>query len=57
MFAGVLVAALRMLLFAAIFALVIAVAVIVSSFLMALIALRQARPSAEVRAESESAVP
>lgn len=64
--AGVLVAALRAPLFAALFTLVlvqaetapvVAVAVIVSSFLMALVALRQARMNAQVKAEPQSTTP
>jgi H+/Cl- antiporter ClcA len=64
--AGALVVALRAPLFAALFTLVlvqaetapvVAVAVIVSSFLMALIALRQARSNAQVQAEHQSAAP
>lgn len=64
--AGVLVASLRAPLFAALFTLVlvqaetapvVAVAVIVSSFLMALVVLRQARAKAQVQAEPQSAAP
>ena len=64
--AGALVAALRAPLFAALFTLVlvqaetapvVAVAVIVSSFLMAFIALRQARSKAQVQADPQSAAP
>lgn len=64
--AGVLVASLRAPLFAAFFTLVlvqaetapvVAVAVIVSSFLMALVALRQARAKTQVQATPQSAVP
>ena len=64
--AGVLVASLRAPLFAAFFTLVlvqaetapvVAVAVIVSSFLMALVVLRQARAKAQVQAEPQSAAP
>ena len=64
--AGVLVAALRAPLFAAFFTLVlvqaetapvVAVAVIISSFLMALVVLRQARAKAQVQATPQSAVP
>jgi H+/Cl- antiporter ClcA len=64
--AGVLVAALRAPLFAALFTLVlvqaetapvVAVAVIVSSFLMALVVLRQARAKAQVQATPQSAAP
>lgn len=64
--AGALVAALRAPLFAALFTLVlvqaetapvIAIAVLVSSFLIALVALRQARSSTRVEAEQQSAAP
>jgi H+/Cl- antiporter ClcA len=64
--AGALVVALRAPLFAALFTLVlvqaetapvVAVAVIVSSFLMALIALRQARSNAQVQATPQSTAP
>jgi len=64
--AGVLVASLRAPLFAAFFTLVlvqaetapvVAVAVIVSSFLIAFVALRQARAKAQVQATPQSAVP
>ena len=64
--AGVLVASLRAPLFAAFFTLVlvqaetapvVAVAVIVSSFLMALVVLRQARAKAQLQAEPQSAAP
>jgi len=64
--AGVLVASLRAPLFAAFFTLVlvqaetapvVAVAVIISSFLMALVVLRQARAKAQVQAEPQSAAP
>jgi hypothetical protein len=36
---------------------VVAIAVIISSFLMALVALRQARMNAQVQAEPQSAAP
>ncbi len=64
--AGALVASLRAPLFAALFTLilvqaetapVVAVAVIVSSFLMALVAMRQARAKTPVKAEPQSAAP
>src|SRR5512139_1331957 len=64
--AGVLVASLRAPLFAAFFTLVlvqaetapvVAVAVIISSFLMALVVLRQARAKAQVQATPQSAAP
>ena len=64
--AGVLVASLRAPLFAALFTLVlvqaetapvVAVAVIISSFLMALVAMRQARVKAPVQATPQSAAP
>jgi H+/Cl- antiporter ClcA len=64
--AGALVASLRAPLFAALFTLilvqaetapVVAIAVIVSSFLMALVAMRQARAKAQVQATPQSAAP